>query len=86
MKRKRALTIIRNVHGKIHKVSFKNEKLGKWVHANRRVGRPRQNWTEETIKEIWDHLKQDHEEHKYTAFSGENDDIINLIKQFASIQ
>ena len=66
----------------IYKVSFASNTLRKWVHPNRRVGRPRMNWTEETVKEIWDHLKKDHDTHRYTAFDGNNEDIINSIKAY----
>ena len=42
----------------IYNVCFENGKFRKWIHTNRRVGRPRMNWTEETIKEIWDIVKR----------------------------
>ena len=82
LKRKRAARIIKDPESSIYKVSFASNTLRKWVHPNRRVGRPRMNWTEETVKEIWDHLKKDHDTHRYTAFDGNNEDIINLIKAY----
>ena len=83
-KRKRACNIIRNPGSPIHKVSFRGDNLGKWIHRNRRVGRPRMNWTEETVKEIWDYIKQDSDRYKYTAFNQDNTEIINLIKEYAA--
>ena len=83
-KRKRACNIIRNPGSPIHKVSFRGDNLGKWIHRNRRVGRPRMNWTEETVKEIWDYIKQDSDRYKYTAFNQDNTEAINLIKQYAA--
>ena len=45
-------------HTSIYNVSFENGKLRKWIHSNRRVGRPKMNWTEESIREIWDIVKR----------------------------
>ena len=45
----------------IYNVSFQNGRLRKWEHSNKRVGRPRMNWTEEAINEIWDIVKRKHE-------------------------
>ena len=84
-KRKRACRIIQRPGTPIHKVSFRGDKLSKWIHPNRRVGRPRMNWTEETIKELWDHIKKDIERHKYTAFDEQNEEIIQLIKTYKEI-
>ena len=57
MKRKRAFKIINQPEQPIYKITFQGNRLGCWVHPNRRVGRPRLNWTEETIKEIWETLR-----------------------------
>ena len=83
-KRKRASRIIRKIGSAIHKISFSNEKLQKWTHRNRRVGRPRLNWTEETIREIWEHIKESCDEFKYTVFNDQNIEIINKIKEYAN--
>ena len=40
------------------------------------------NWTEETITELWEHIKKDSDRYKYTAFDEQNDEIINLIKNY----
>ena len=66
----------------IYKVPLRWENLRKWVHPNRRVGRPKMNWTEETIKELWEHIKKDNDRYKYTAFDEQNEEIINLIKNY----
>jgi len=79
---KRALRIIKQPGSAIHKISFNNNKLRKWIFPNRRVGRPRANWAEETVKEIWDVLKKDDNRYKYTAFDGDSEEIINKIKTF----
>ena len=42
----------------IYNVSFEHGKLRKWIPKHRRVGRPRMNWTEEAINEIWDIVKK----------------------------
>ena len=67
----------------IYKVTFDGNKLRKWVHPNRRVGRPRMNWTEETIREIWDHLQIDDERYKYVAFDANNEEHIQHIQRNA---
>ena len=61
LKRKRACKIIARPDTPIHKITFDGSRLRKWIYPRRRVGRPRTNWTEETVKEIWDHLKKDKE-------------------------
>ena len=58
LKWKRSITILNQENTSIHKVSFENNKIRKWIHDKRRVGRPRANWTEETIREIWDAVKK----------------------------
>ena len=60
----------------------KNGKFRKWIHSNRRVGRPRMNWTEETIKEIWNAVKRNHERFRFQVFDENNTDMIELIKNF----
>ena len=83
-KRTKALKIIRKEGTPIHKISFFGDKLRKWIHPRRRVGRPRMNWTEETIREVWDKLKQDDERYRFTAFDGENEEHIKHIKHCAA--
>ena len=82
-KRKIASQIIRKENSAIFKISFSNPHLRKWTHHNRRVGRPRLNWTEETIREIWEHIKSQEDRYKYTAFDETNQEIIDKIKDFA---
>ena len=81
---KRALRIIRKEGTPIHNISFSEGKLKKWTHPRRREGRPRMNWTEETIREVWNHLKKDDNRYKYTAFDGENEEHISYIKSKAN--
>ena len=82
-KRKRALQIIRKPSSAIHRISFNGNKLMKWTHRNRRVGRPRLNWTEETIREIWEYIKTQDNRHRYTAFDENHENIIKEIKDLA---
>jgi len=86
LKRKRANRIINKRGSPIYNISFHGGKLRKWVHPNRRVGRPRLNWTEETIKDIWDHIKKDDSRYRYTAFDGDDENIINMIRTHAQEQ
>ena len=39
--------------------------------------------TEETIKELWDHLRKGHEQDRFLAFDPDNDYIINKIHEHA---
>jgi hypothetical protein len=80
LKRKRAVKIMNQENTSIHKVSFENRKLRKWTHTKKRVGRPRMNWTEETVNEIWDILKRNHEGFRYTQFDDNNDQMTEMIK------
>ena len=72
IKRKRAIKIMNQENTSIYNVSFENGKFRKWIHKNRRVGKPRMNWTEETINEIWDLVKRNNERFRYTQFDEEN--------------
>ena len=38
------------------------------------------NWTEETVTEIWDILKRNHERFRYTQFDENNKEMTELIK------
>ena len=85
-KRKRAARIIRKEQSAIHKISFNGPKLKKWVHPNRRVGRPRLSWTEETVREIWEYIKSIDERYKYKAFDEDSEEVINRIKEYANTE
>ena len=82
LQRRRAFKIIREPNSEIYKVSFQGSKLRKWVHNKRRAGRPRLSWTEETAKEIWDYIKKYNPGYRLTAFNGEKEDIIELIRTY----
>ena len=59
LKLKRACRIISKPNSLIHNITFNGNKFRKWIHNGRRVGRPRMNWAEETVKELWDHIKRE---------------------------
>merc|ERR1711966_616074 len=82
IKRKKAIKVMNQENTSIYNVSFEHGKLRKWIHSNRRVGRPRMNWTEETINEIWDIVKRknENERFRYTQFDEDNQEMIDLIK------
>ena len=50
------------------------------------MGRPRLNWTEETIKELWDTIKKEGPTFRFQAFDSDNESIINKIKRYAESQ
>ena len=77
IKRKRAIKIMNQENTSIYNVSFENGKLRKWIHTNRRSGRPRMNWTEQSINEIWDIVKRNNVRFRYTQFDEENQEMIN---------
>ena len=79
----RACVAFNVIYTHVYKVTFQNNTLSKWTHDKRSVGRPRANWTYETIKETWDHIKKDIAGHRFTPFDGQDEEIINHIKQYA---
>ena len=81
-KRKRAIKILNLPTSSLHKVTFQNGQLIKWTHLNRRVGRPRANWTEETLLEIWDIIKQTNPLFRFTSFDHTNQSIIDTIASY----
>ena len=43
--------------------------------------RPRANWAEETINEIWNIIKRTNERFRYQEFDEDNEEMKNLIKE-----
>ena len=83
MKKKRALKIIADSNSPIYKISFSGGKLRKYIRPNRRSGKPRMSWTEETIREIWNEIKIGNTKYKYAQFKPEDEDMHNLIIEHA---
>ena len=82
LKRKRACRIISKPNSLIHNITFNGTRLRKWIHNGRRVGRPRMNWAEETVKELWDHIKKEMTGLiRFMAFDDSNDMIMDTIKE-----
>ena len=63
---------IKNRNSPIYRISFQGNL-------------PRMNWTEETIKEIWNHIKkhEGNEQDRFTPFSSNSEYIINKIHEHA---
>ena len=84
LKRKRACRIISKPNSLIHNITFNGNKFRKCIHNGRRVGRPRMNWAEETVKELWDHIKKEMTGLiRYMAFDDSNELIMDIIKEHA---
>ena len=84
LKMKRACRIISKPNSLIHNISSNGTRLRKWIHNGRRVGRPRMNWAEETVKELWDHIKKEMTGLiRFMAFDDSNDMIMDIIKEHA---
>jgi hypothetical protein len=81
LKRKSAYKIINKPTSPTHKITSNGNKLRKWIHAGRRVRKPRMSWAEKTVKQIWNYLKKDIERFRYTAFDEENEEMMATIKQ-----
>ena len=79
LKRKRAVKIMNQENISMHKTSFEHGTLRKWIHTKRMVGRPRMNWTEETVNETWDILERNHEGFRYTQFDKHNEQMTDMI-------
>ena len=80
---KSALRIIRKESSNLHSITFAQNTFSKRIPKNRRVGRPRQNWTEETMKEIWEQIKIQQIEYKYVTLDTNKPEHIELIKEHA---
>ena len=84
LKLKRACRIISKPNSLIHNITFDGSRLRKWTHNGRRVGRPRMNWAEETVKELWDNIKKEMTGLiRFMAFDDSNDLIMDIIKEYA---
>ena len=81
-KRHRAIKILRQPNTPIHNITFSDDKLNCWIHSNRRVGRPRMNWTEETIKEIWTQVQKEDQQYRHVEFNTKDEEMIARIKRF----
>ena len=82
-KRHRAIKIIRKPNTPIHNITFRDKKLNCWIHPNRRVGRPRMNWTEETIKEIWVQIQKEDQLYRHIDLDTNDEGMVAKIKQYA---
>jgi hypothetical protein len=80
IERKRTIRIMNQENTSIYNVCFENGKFRIWVHSNGRVGRPRMNWTEESINEVWDIVKRNNNRFRYTQFDEDNQEMIDLVK------
>ena len=84
IKRKRACRIISKPNSLIHNITVNGNRLRKWIHNGRRVGRPRMNWAEEAVKELWDHTKKETTGLiRFMAFDDSNEFIMDIIKEHA---
>ena len=84
LKLKRACRIISKPDSLIHNITFNGNRFRKWIHNGRRVGRPRMNWAEETVKELWDHIKKEMTGlTRFMAFDDSNELIMDIIKEHA---
>ena len=84
LKLKRACRIISEPNSLIHNITFNGNRFRKWIHNGRRVGRLRMNSAEETVKELWDHIKKEMTGLiRYMAFDDSNDLIMDIIKGHA---
>ena len=81
-KRHRAAKIINKPNSAIHNITFSDDKLNCWIHSNRRVGRPRMNWTEETIKEIWTQVQKEDQQYRHVELNTKDAEMIARIKSF----
>ena len=86
LKRKRSCRITSKPNSLVHSITFNGKRLRKWVHNGRRVGRPRMNWAEETIKEVWAYIKKDMAGLKYMASDDTNNTIMERIKEHAKTE
>ena len=82
MKRNRAINIINKPNSALFKITFQNGKYKKWDFGNRRIGRPRTNWTEETIKDIWNLTRSRHQHLRHLDFDPENTEMHNIITEY----
>ena len=84
-KLKTACRIISKPNSLIHNITFNGNRLRKWIHNGRRVGRPRMNGAEEIVKEPWDHIKKEMTGLiRYMAFDDSNELIMDIIKEHSN--
>ena len=82
LKEKLAAKPIDDPNGTMFSTTFKKTKLEKWTHTTRRVGKPRQNWAENTVAEIWEELKNN-SRYRFQAFEHENEEKVQAVKEYA---
>ena len=83
-KRNRICKIINQPESILHSITFSNNKLRKWTHKGRRVGGPRLNWVQETVEELWNHIKKDDINTRYEPFNENKSIIMDAIKHYAT--
>ena len=81
---KRACRIISKPDSLIHNITFNGNRFRKWIHNGRRAGRPRMNWAEATVKELWDHSKREMAGlRRFMAFDDSSDLVMDIIREHA---
>ena len=83
LKIKAACKVITNENSNQNKVTFAGNGLAKWIHENRRVGKPRQTLAETTIEEIWELVRQIDNRYRYTSFDPNNNRKVERLKEYA---
>ena len=68
-----------------HEETFKSNQLDKWIHEHRRVRKPRLNWAENTLADMWDELNKHDKRYRYIAFK-KKPQKVSALKQLAMEQ
>ena len=78
-----ACVITAHNQGNVYKTTVAGDTSGKRLHNNARVGKPRQNWAETILGEIWDILKQSGNRFRYSACDPPNQLEVDALKHFS---
>ena len=83
LKMKTAFKITAHENSNQLKVTIQGNTLEKWIPANRRAGKPRRNWAETTVAEIWEELRQHNTRFRFTSFDYNNPHKVRAFEQYA---
>ena len=78
-----ARTIIKH-NEDIQNITFRNpEKLETWVKYNKKRGRPKFQWSEKALEEMWEDVQTQKPEYRNIKLDRNNEEMTNAVKQYA---
>ena len=60
--------------------------LETWIYPNRRVGRPKYQWANIAMEELWEEIKLKNRDWRYTRLDTRKEEVCAEIRRYAEIR